>query len=1071
MPPLADGAVSDFDDFHETPPQAEPDDGWSAFAPRLKVKKEKKVKKGSRKDAARAPSAEPKHDEDTPYAKSVTPSPPTSHGVQLEVPPDLPVLEPETEPVPHKKSMSKHAFVWDEDATPADDVEAVPELPSAPPTPAAVRSPRPPAAKLVSPTVSPPYRPANLYTPSAQYARTVGYHSGSAAEDPISQRRESFLSQRPPRPHFTDPPPPHMPQAHFYGVPDLGLNLTQKPEQGKVAGSDGYCCCFDSLAEAGDAASARRAKDVLLIGSDCGLDVYRITADKMEIVARLEGLRGQVIDAKVLPHHDVSDPFQRLRPLVAAIVHGPVPGASPSEDLNRSQQYQTTVEVYSLQTQEHIATLYRSTMVRMDVPVVGHLSLPPKHVGELSLTVAGRFIVVTSGKSGEVFVFAAGVRSVTTTPQFRCVSKYWTALQMRPQASRPSTGNDASGPTDVAYEHTRVPLMSLSRRWLAIVPPYTSAGTSIQGSAIQQDGRVPAYGVSTQTAPPQPSITCEVAGIDEEGTLSWLSRKAAQGLVHATQRGYEMGMLGWKELTHPSPPTTQQSHHRTVSHDTALFPPTNAPMDDPKRLVNEPALVSLVDLETLLQAEDQGAKHAPAPFATFALVNGCNYLSFSPDGLRLLTSNQKGEVADVWDLAHVAHARAKAQSDDATGVEGGPHVKLIHRITRSSPSVTVDSVWSRDSDRLAVLTARGTVHLNEIPLTAPSKKRKRHSAPAGQYLPSSEPGPGLAQGEASPPPVTAGWASTFRSFTQSLGSQVNTITTQYAIPTTLAGLRETAATARSVGQRAIAKGINQGYTAARSGASDMWHAEDNKIRLKGLQEGGAKPGCLHWVQGRSATSLAVAAGGSIYIFPVQRLFRRVGNSNTPYLKKEKHRGAFPLPRISTNRDGAMVKNETCAKEGPHGFWSLKQSQADEQRPCNPAVSEVTTTASEIETSPPYVPFHVDHRVSIYVFEDSGYSSQAQLNRPGEDAMFDFKTRGHGYLEDEEAWLFGESLPPATRVNERSRHLLTATGNRTEADALADQMINMFAYAYVGETARSKLVMREKAPVQKAMNSD
>ncbi|KAK3096344.1 hypothetical protein LTR53_019373, partial [Teratosphaeriaceae sp. CCFEE 6253] len=110
-----------------------------------------------------------------------------------------------------------------------------------------------------------------------------------------------------------------MAQPHFFSPPDLGLSVNPKAENGRPAGSDGYCCRYDSFADAGDAASARRAKDALLAGSECGLEVYRVTEDKVEVAGRLEGLRGAVIDAKLLPHTSVYDSVQTLRPLVAVL--------------------------------------------------------------------------------------------------------------------------------------------------------------------------------------------------------------------------------------------------------------------------------------------------------------------------------------------------------------------------------------------------------------------------------------------------------------------------------------------------------------------------------------------------------------------------------------------------------------------------------------------------------------------------------------------------------------------------------------------------------------------------------
>jgi len=705
-----------------------------------------------------------------------------------------------------------------------------------------------------------------------------------------------------------------MPQPHYFGLPDFGLGLSPKTENGKIAGSDGHCLRFDTLADAGDAIAARRAKDVLLVGLDCGLEVYKVTPEKVDLAGlagRLEGLRGAVIDAKILPHTSIYDSATALRPLVAVVVHGPV--QEEREDGEREQQtrptnYQTTVEVYSFQTLKHIATLYKSMTVKMEQPVVGHLSLPPKPVGDLSLDAAGKFVTLSSGKSGEVFVFTSHYEAGEEKLSFRCVAKYWTALQTRQEAPRPQSANTT--PASDAEMQARVPLMSLSARWLAIVPPYTSPGSSVQGTPSTSDSHALPYGLGTHAAPSQPPLTCEVAGVDTEGTLSWLSRKAAQGLVTASQRGKELTLAGWSELTNPAPPAGHQKNNSEPS----MFPPTNAPADDPRRLAKEPALVSIIDLQRLLSAEEQRLKQAPAPLATFALVEGCNFVSFLSDGLRLLTSNRKGEVSHVWDLAHVAHGSTKLSGGEEAEAERVPHVKLLHRIPRNSPSVTVDSVSSRDGDWVALLTTHGTVHLHEVPLTA-SKKLKRRATVSTPVPTKVEPTVGLTH-SVSPP--SNGFLGGLRSWSHSLSTQVSTAKTQYAIPTTFAGFRETATAARTASQRAVAKGISQGYTAAKSGASDMWHAEDNKIRLKTLPDGGARPGCMHWVQRQSSSILALANGGHVYLHPVERVMRRQGEVMVSGLKKDKYNKNWPLPRISTNRDGA--KASSCAKQGPHGFW-------------------------------------------------------------------------------------------------------------------------------------------------------
>lgn len=448
--------------------------------------------------------------------------------------------------------------------------------------------------------------------------------------------------------------------------------------------------------------------------------------------------------------------------------------------------------------------------------------------------------------------------------------------------------------------------------------------------------------------------------------------------------------------------------------------------------------MSIIDLQKLLLAEEQRMKQAPPPLATFALVEGCNHLSFSPDGLRLLTSNRGGEVTTIWDLSHIAHGSTKLSADHEAELERGPHIRQVHRIARSSPSVIVDSVWSRDGDWLAVLTTHGTVHLHEIPLTA-SRKRKRRGTIHAPAPEKAEPTVSVSQGMS--PPSTNGFLGGWRSWGQSVSTQVSAVKSQYAIPTTFAGFRETAAAARTAGQRAVAKGLSQGYSAARSGASDMWHAEDNKIRLKTLQES-ASIGSLRWVQRQSASVMAVVCGGTVYLHPVQRVMRQKGEAMVSGLKKDKHHKNFPLPRISTSRDGSSAaKNNTCTSEGPHGFWMLRRTSMDGPlKPEKRRGSLASILANEVETNPPYCPFHADPRVGFHAFDDSGYSSQTNLQAHQSEAdMYRFKTQGHGYAENEEPWVFGGPLPPSSKMNEHTQAGVGAHVDDDDDDDDTDDM--------------------------------
>lgn len=1069
----------------------------------------KKSKKKAKKNAAAKQTKTWDEEEDIQRPQSITPPEDEIASEQHTIPPAAsspPMGGDEQTRLP--ASFSPAPIEWEDETTANEDTES--EARPLPP----VKSPPTQPAKLVSPPASPPNRPATLHNGSQHYPPSQARRLSAAQPTNHNQRRESFgmAQQTQPRPRFVDPPPPHMPQSHFFGLPDIGLNFGQKQEQGKPAGSDG-CCRFDSFDDAGHTPSARKARDALLVGSEGGLDVYRVLPDKMEVVGRLEGLRGAVVDAKILPNlkgHDDGSTW----PLIAVIIHGLM-----AEERNKTGQdeeggqdlpryYQTTVEVFSLQKQEHLATLYKSVPVMLEAPTLGTLSLPPSPIGDLQLDAAGEHIVLASGKSGEVYVFGSSVSSGTST--FACAGKFWTSLQTPIDARKPSATKEPASTLPVT-EQRRTPIFSLSNRWLAIVPPYTSAGISIQGSPLT-DKQTPAD-INLNMAPVQPFITCEVAGIDAEGTLSWLSRKAAQGLLNASQKGYELGMQGWKELTQPTPVDRSGNHASPKDHD--LFPPTNGPSDDPKRHNKEPALVSLIDLHKFISANEE-AKPLPPPLATFALVDGCNHISFSPDGLRLMTANRKGEISTVWDLRNVAHGKTKLGSMDSD-LERGPHVKPLHRITRSSPSIILDSVWSRDGDWLAVLTANGTVHLHEIPLRAAYKKKPRRApllAPAATTASDkAQPTVGVSEEGMSPPSSNGFWGS-FKSGLQSVSTQVGAIRSpsagaaSFPLPTTFAGFREVTTAARTAGGRAVARGISQGYSAAKGGASDIWFAEDNKIRVKGLQQQDAKQtqqsqhlrqgmkSTLRWVERRGITSLAVVCAGAVVLHPVQRVSRRKGEGTVVGLKAERHAmKTFALPRLNPKGNGTngTLKAASCASEGPHGFWSLQRSAASTQgnpstqrthldpRRAFPSSSPsdaahwnngfdplaLKSGMDEVETNPPYCPFHIDSRVQIYAFATEE-TSQILISGGGETPLRSeeyvrWVGRGQGGVREGKGgprsavgagspsfgagprsaaaaapWLFGDPLPPSIKMNDGA---LSEDDDEFEGDLMDDSPHN------------------------------
>lgn len=1055
--PSADTLTPDLD---STPGTTPPSNQGLHPSTASTAKKKKKSKKNGRQQKPWDDASE-----DTPYPKSITPSPPTDHlsGVRLSAEPTPPNSEPEgvkedddaamaaweqTPPQPpveldfEQETAIPQPELLIEDFGDLDAGLDEPEPEIRPPSPKPLPSPAAVSA-ISSPLSSPRPRkatPATVQAPPApapSVKRTIPSRIPGQDRDArpsANERRRTDSITQPtspvPRKSFVEPVnPPHMKQNHYFAVPglDFGLGAAKAEKGGKQAGSEHYCCCFDSFGDAGDAASATRAKDTLIVGWEGGLEVYRVLADKMEIVGRLEGLRGGVVGAKILPWSHSSGGNPSLLPLVALVVHGPmieppqraVAQEDTSDGEETAKHYQTTVEVFSLQTQKHVSTLYKSLPVALPEAKLGSFATVPEPVGDLRLDAKGSFLTISSGKSGEIFVFAQR-REGAGSSGFRCIGKYWTSLQSRFDIQpKPNASTEHVLGSDVQEPQTS-PLLSLSGRWLAIVPPSSSSKISVQGTlALSEDHQQPP-GVGSHLAPPQPLVTCDIVGLNAEGVLAKYSRQAAQEFLKASRRGIEMGMAGWREFTQPSPPS--RTSQRTDGGE-EVFPPTNAPGDDARRATKEPAVVAIMDLERLLDAEENHAKHLPPPLASFALDDGCNYLSLSADGLRLLTTSRKGEISNIWDLRHAAHGSSQRRDVDNGDAVIGPHVNRVQRIVRNSHAVVLDTAWARDGNFVALLTAHGTVHLHEIsPRSQDPQRRRRKSTITAAPVDKADATVSLSTGLS--PPSSNGFLGGIRSGWQTMSTQVsamrapNPVATEsratFGIPTTFAGFREVTNAGAAASGRAIARGLSQGYSAARIGAADVWHADDNKVKHKDAPNNVAAR-TVRWIRTRGGVSIAVTCGGKVFLYPIQRVTRQRGETTFSGLKAEsKGRREFGLPPIATTSAAAQSsKNSSCAKQGPHGFWSLR-APAYTQNISAKKMQDSDSDKAHYETNPPFCPLYVDRRVSMLGFNSPshGYNSTHNLS------VSEFQLQGHG-LEDEQAWLFGGPLPTSVQLNDRS----------------------------------------------------
>ncbi|KZF25089.1 hypothetical protein L228DRAFT_243879 [Xylona heveae TC161] len=1004
-----------------------------------------------------------------------------------------------------------------------------------------------------SPSTSPPgRRPKPLSYPNT-YQSFEEHFQHPLAQISGAGKRSSMHAPYGARPPYgAQAPLPHQPQAHFYGAPDADLGLHLPLENGWAAGEKGYYCAFDTL---GTSASpgAESAENVLLIGYEGGLDVLRVENDKMDVIGRLEGLRGGVIGAKLLPWTARDDPVHSSRPLVAVIVHGPIlprrekskhPGSentagsdsssadTPEENGSDSASaqafadgfkpvthYETSVEVYSLASREYLGILYTSPPVAISAPVSSPLFAPPPPVGNLSVHAKGKYIIVSSGTSGEVFIFGydSHVSAQTDrTSVFKCLGKVWTTVRISKTVASSSSSSTTADLDNRPAEESQptlprgVPLLALSHRWLAVSPPSSTSVFSLNGTPLPSSmPSLKAPGVRSHAPPPQPPVTCFVDTPEGESVFNRVARGVTQEVIKGAKWVGDQGMQAWKNYwRRSSPPNGQGRGYPSISPpggDQAnvysppasqqYFPPTHAHSHQSSQAAGEPALVSIIDLEKLADAQESKARTPLSPIATFSAPLGCSFLSMSPSGLMLLTASRKGDVQYVWDLMRVATSKASPTmpSGSQEGNQGaasleGPLVRQIARYTRMTVANIIDVVWAAPKgEKLAIVTEKGTVHLFDLPASAfqwPPPRRVVRNAAAKSRRQQSDGYSNNADGEDGGPmkPVSNamnminGKAQAFvaadaRSRRTSLGSNLPV----------MGGLTMTAGP-RATSGKAVAAGLSKSLGAATGTVNSLRHASEQRLHLPGLTNG-VSPGCVRWLTGKETGFIGVLGGGVLRIHPLRARVRSGGakrSSKWASSMAGPKAVEFGLPNIpddmfapavsgiilgninDQNGDGAGLAtfgsgsgdeqqqqldhnnsqghdaNPPSGKPTLEGFWALRVSPISgnhhhHHKTANPH----PLSSAEIETNPPYQPFHTDKRIGLFVYNanyggafgdletttTSSYSQQSpdqeqEYGERGTDGGVAVNTESFPpdlHVDSLDPWVFGMPIS-TTRLN-------------------------------------------------------
>ncbi|KAH8910137.1 hypothetical protein BR93DRAFT_935793 [Coniochaeta sp. PMI_546] len=834
------------------------------------------------------------------------------------------------------------------------------------------------------------YQSETRFSPPDLHTRTG---SSAAAAARRSSMQSHFAQQR----GSPNPPLPYQPQAHFYGVTNID-NFDIQPQSGLKAGERGYYFGFDTLSCL-NVDHAPGKGNVALAGYEGGLEVHAIGRRGLDHIASLKGLRGGVYYAKILPWTaQNADVF----PLVAVVVHGPAlplltPGinveggydavsADRSETISNAnpdtgaregggsrptpgfiEAYQTAVEVYSLKTNKLVQVLLEAPKVPLSMPITSPIFKPPPPSGAFNIKADGSNIIVSSGTTGECWVYRHMIVPPEQSIQFVCLGKVWTTLQH-------AQAEDSAGPRNVQFpiKPTQQPvtaIYTLNGRWLAYCPAAPQSQITLRASPpVPRYGKTP--GLASMTPPQLPPINSEVDLPLSESVMNKIMRDATQELIQGAKWVGKQGWSAWNKYWNPptqvpgrSPPNGPQGWGpaHAQRQDPAQFPPTHGAVTQPS-MPKEPGLISILDLDSL---STSSSLH---PVVTFQVPHGCSFLSLAPSGLLLFTASSKGDVHTVWDLMRTHHTRSSNLQSPTTVVAGSPRVRQVAQFSRMTVARVVDVAWTRpNGERAAMVTERGTVHLFDLPSSAftwppPRRRNKEGEGHAGG-------------GEASPSAVAMA-SNALSSVRNAAGPLISRPRRSNSnVPAlTGSGLVEGAA----YGGKAIVAGISHslGMT-GKAAFNQLRQNGDKRVSLPGaVTAHGAS--CVIWIKGRKNHHLFGLGDGLVRTFPSRNRRTASGGAKSRTARPTRYTD-FRLRQLPDDVLSLSVR----AYIDPDEYLDLPEKGLElgnnvglfndrylNQKPYTGSA----IPQAEIESSAPYQPFHTDRRVGLHELGTEGGDS-------------------------------------------------------------------------------------------------
>ncbi|KAB5570395.1 hypothetical protein GE09DRAFT_706519 [Coniochaeta sp. 2T2.1] len=807
------------------------------------------------------------------------------------------------------------------------------------------------------------------YQSDTRFSPPPDMHTRTVPSAAAAARRSSMQSQFTRHRHSPHPPLPYQPQPHFYGVTNID-NFDLQPQAGLKAGERGYYFGFDSLPSL-NADHGSGKGNVALAGYEGGLEVHAIGKRGLDRIASLKGLRGGVYHAKILPWTAQS---AEIFPLVAVVIHGPafplpasganaeggydavsadrseaISNANPEMGAREAgtarptpgfiEAYQTSVEVYSLKTSKLVQVLLETPKVPLKMPITSPTFKPPEPSGAFSIKAEGSDMVVSSGLTGECWVY----RHMILQPeqpeqqmQFVCLGKIWTTLQH----IQTEDGGSREGPYAAPARPIRRPvtaIVSLNGRWLAYCPAAPQSVITLRASVpVSRYGKTP--GLTSMTPPQIPSINAEVDQPGSESVVNKIMRDATQEFIQGAKWVGKQGLSAWNKYWNSSnqppprsPPSGPQGWGGGLAQrqDAGQFPPTHGAATQAP-LPKEPGLVAILDLDTL------SASSSPHPVATFQVPNGCSFLSLAPSGLLLFTASSKGDVHTVWDLMRTHYTRASNLQTSTAVAASGPRVRQVAQFSRMTIARIVEVAWKKpNGERAAVVTERGTVHLMDLPSGAFTWPPPRRRTKEGEGQ--------AAGGESGPVAMASSALSTVRNAAGPLMSRQRR--SNSTVPTiTGPGFVQGAAH----GGKAIAVGIS--HSLGMTGKAAFNQLRPNGEKRLALPSARTQRGssCVMWIRGRKDQQLVGLGNGVIRAFPSKS--RRTGAGGA--------KGRTARPTRYTD-----FKYLELPGKGPDA--GNNAGLFNDRYVSQKAYTGSAIPQAEIESSAPYQPFHTDRRVALY----------------------------------------------------------------------------------------------------------